>query len=73
MYKLEVDRYRTFVSGIYTKGDGYEVLGRVTTEFGDPWVPVPSRLYTLYSGKPLAGQRMGVKGESDFLLSEARY
>lgn len=64
VYRLEVDRFRTFVSGVYAKGDGYEVLGRVTTEFGDPWVPVPSRLYTMYSGKPLAGQRIAVKGES---------
>ncbi|KAI9637823.1 amidase signature domain-containing protein [Dioszegia hungarica] len=61
VYKLEVDPYRTFTAGVYARGDGHEALGRVTTESGDPWVPVPSRLYTLYSGKPLAGQRLAVK------------
>jgi hypothetical protein len=63
IYRLEVDRYRTFVSGIYPSGDNYEVLGRVSKKFGDVLVPIPSRLYTLYSGKPLAGLRMAVKGE----------
>lgn len=62
VYGLQVDRYRTTTAGVYEKGDGYEAFGRVTTEFGDNYVPIPSRLYTAYSGLPLAGQRMMIKG-----------
>lgn len=63
VYRLQVDIYRTFTAGVYLKGDAHEAFSRVTTEFGDPYIPIPSRLYTAYSGLPLAGQRMAVKGE----------
>ena len=62
VYRLTVDRYRTFVAGVYAKGDGFEVLGKVTSQFGDPIIPVPSRLYRINSDAPLAGHRIAVKG-----------
>lgn len=63
VYKLEVDRYRTFTFGAYPVEDGkFAAFDRVTTEIGDSWIPVPSRLYS--APGPLSGLRMAVKGES---------
>ena len=64
-YKLEHDRYRTFVFGAYPVGDGsgnFMAFDRVTTEFGDPWIPIPSRMYST-GDATLTGERIAVKGE----------
>jgi hypothetical protein len=66
VYKLEHDRHRTFVFGAYPLGDGsgdFMAFDRVTTEFGDPWIPVPSRLYST-GNDTLTGERIAIKGES---------
>lgn len=66
-YRLYHDRLRTFVFGAYPKADGsgdYMAFDRVTTEFGDPWIPVPSRLYSNGEEGILAGQRIAIKGTS---------
>lgn len=63
VYKLEVDRYRTFVHGVYPLNGSFATFDKVTSEFGDPYIPIPSRLYSDDSDGPLAGQRMAIKGE----------
>jgi hypothetical protein len=67
-YKLEHDRYRTFVFGAYPAGDGsgdFIAFDRATTEFEDPWIPVPSRLYST-GNNTLTGERIAVKGGQDW-------
>ncbi|KAF9765436.1 hypothetical protein IL306_002281 [Fusarium sp. DS 682] len=61
VFRLYVDTYRTFVVGIYDSGAGYRALPYSTSEWGAPSIPVPSRLYSIEDGRPLAGKRIGVK------------
>ncbi|KAI5253398.1 hypothetical protein E4T42_02866 [Aureobasidium subglaciale] len=62
VYRLYPDVYRTFMNGVYRYNPGKHVeLGMVEPETGFVLVPIPSRLYSLYDPRPLAGERVGVK------------
>lgn len=63
-YRLYQDRYRTFVFGAYPDISGqdlYKALPDVLTEYQDPLIPVPSRIYSWSDPRPFAGLRIGVK------------
>ncbi|KAF7540860.1 hypothetical protein G7054_g1091 [Neopestalotiopsis clavispora] len=61
VFRLYTDTYRTFVDGIYASNGKYKPLGFFDPSWSYPLVPVPSRLYSKFDPRPLAGQRVGVK------------
>lgn len=69
VYRLEHDKFRDFLFGTYQDGSkegNFIQFDHVTTEFGDPWIPIPSKLYSASSSATLAGKRVGVKGQSHY-------
>lgn len=63
-YRLYQDRYRTFVFGAYPNLDvegSFKALPDVLTDYQDPLIPVPSRIYSWSDTRPFAGLRIGVK------------
>ncbi|TID19091.1 amidase family protein [Venturia nashicola] len=64
VYRLYPDTYRDFLFGSYDSGDGqgtYKALGTFLPKFWDPMIPVPSRVYSLYDTRALAGERVAIK------------
>ncbi|KAH8921445.1 hypothetical protein BT69DRAFT_1335555 [Atractiella rhizophila] len=62
VYRLYEDKYRTFVYGSYQLP--FSSIHRPflhNTIYQTNLIPVPSRLYSVHSEKPLAGVRIGVK------------
>ncbi|ETS87127.1 hypothetical protein PFICI_00955 [Pestalotiopsis fici W106-1] len=61
VFRLYQDIYRDFVDGIYISNGTFKPLGFFDPAWSNPLVPVPSRLYSKFDPRPLAGQRVGVK------------
>lgn len=64
VYRLYPDTYRDFLFGSYDSGDGlgtHKALGSFQPKFWDPMIPVPSRIYSLYDTRALAGERVAIK------------
>lgn len=64
VYLLYADSYRDFLFGVYDSNDGsgtYTSVPSFLPRFWDPMIPVPSRLYSLGDGRPLAGERVAIK------------
>ncbi|OIW31913.1 amidase signature enzyme [Coniochaeta ligniaria NRRL 30616] len=62
-YALHRDRLEAFVFGT-TPVPGlsaYAQVDLVVSSYQDAWIPVPSRLYSLGDGRPLAGVRVALK------------
>ncbi|RDI88203.1 hypothetical protein Vi05172_g1729 [Venturia inaequalis] len=64
VYRLYADTYRDFLFGSYDSGDGqgtHKALGTFLPKSWDPMIPVPSRVYSLYDTRALAGERVAIK------------
>lgn len=63
VYRLYQDRYRDFLYGTYpsTEIGIYQALPSFISFYEDPLIPVPSRIYSLFDTRPLAGLRIAVK------------
>jgi Asp-tRNA(Asn)/Glu-tRNA(Gln) amidotransferase A subunit family amidase len=64
VYRLYVDRYRTFIFGAYPdvqSPGSYKPFPVNIAAYQDPLIPVPSRLYSLSSDLPFAGLRVSIK------------
>ncbi|KAL4964191.1 amidase family protein [Aspergillus stella-maris] len=63
VYRLYTDYHGAFVNGVYPANDpnSYQALAYYDTELDRSIVPVPSRIYSFYDPRPLAGERVGVK------------
>ncbi|KAL4797118.1 amidase family protein [Aspergillus venezuelensis] len=63
VYRLYTDYHGAFVNGVYSANEpnSYQALAYYNTELDRSIVPVPSRIYSFYDKRPLAGQRVGVK------------
>ncbi|KAE8381697.1 amidase signature domain-containing protein [Aspergillus bertholletiae] len=63
-YRLYLDTYRNFITGIYPSNDGsgsFMPLEHICSRLWAPWIPVPSRIHSWGDRRPLAGQRVAVK------------
>lgn len=61
VYRLYVDRYRTFVFGAYESAGSFNPFPVNVAKYQDPLIPVPSRIYSWSDGRPFAGFRIAVK------------
>lgn len=64
VYRLYPDSYRNFLFGAFDSNDGqgsYKALSTSLPKFWDPMIPVPSRIYSLFDARPLAGERVAIK------------
>jgi hypothetical protein len=64
VYLLYADSYRDFLYGAYDSDDGtgtYTSVPAFLTDYWDPMIPVPSRIYSWGDDRPLAGERVAVK------------
>ncbi|KAH1488333.1 hypothetical protein LV164_004194 [Aspergillus fumigatus] len=63
-YRLYVDNFRTFVTGVYSSNDGvgsFAALPAMNPRLGGPLIPAPSRIHSWNDDRPLAGKRVAVK------------
>ena len=63
VHRLYEDTYRDFLYGAYLHPEtgSYKALAADSPPFSYPAIPVPSRLYSLYDSRPLAGYRVAIK------------
>lgn len=64
VYRLYPDTYRDFLFGSFDSNDGqgtHKALGAFLPKLWDPMIPVPSRIYSLYDTRALAGERVAIK------------
>lgn len=61
VYRLYVDRYRTFVFGAYESAGSFKPFPVSIAKYQDPLIPVPSRIYSWSDGRPFAGFRIAIK------------
>lgn len=63
-YRLYRDEYRDFITGAYATEDNtgsYSALGVMDSQYWDPMIPVPSRIYSWNDKRDLAGTRVAIK------------
>lgn len=63
-YRLYRDEYRDFITGAYFSEDGagsHSALDIIDSQFWDPMIPVPSRIYSWSDKRELAGTRVAIK------------
>lgn len=63
-YRLYRDEYRDFLFGAYESNDGvgnYNPVGVFLPRSWEPFIPVPSRIYSWGDDRPLAGERVAIK------------
>lgn len=64
VFRLYADTYRTFLFGSYDSNDGmntHSPLGVFLPKMWDPYIPVPSRIYSWNDPRPMAGDRVAIK------------
>lgn len=61
VYRLYVDRYRTFVFGAYESAGSFKPFPVNVAKYQDPLIPVPSRIYSWSDDRPFAGFRIAIK------------
>ncbi|QDS77168.1 hypothetical protein FKW77_001756 [Venturia effusa] len=64
VFRLYPDTYRDFLFGSFDSNDGqgtHTALGAFLPNVWDPLIPVPSRIYSLYDTRALAGERVAIK------------
>ena len=63
VFAMHRDKYEAFLFGVtpVPGSSAYEAVELFIPPYQDAWVPVPSRLYWLDDGRPLAGLRVGLK------------
>jgi hypothetical protein len=61
VYRLYVDRYRTFVFGAYESAGIFKPFPVNIAKYQDPLIPVPSRIYSWSDNRPFAGFRIAIK------------
>lgn len=64
VYRLYPDTYRDFLFGSFDSNDGqgtHKALGAFLPKLWHPMIPVPSRIYSLYDTRALAGERVAIK------------
>lgn len=61
VYRLYVDRYRTFVFGTYESAGSFKPFPVNIAKYQDPLIPVPSRIYSWSDDRPFAGFRIAIK------------
>lgn len=61
-YRLYRDEYRNFITGAYEDGEGsFSALEVMNSQWWDPMIPVPSRIYSWSDDRELAGMRVAIK------------
>ncbi|KAJ4351829.1 uncharacterized protein N0V89_007173 [Didymosphaeria variabile] len=64
VFLLYPDTYRDFLFGAYDSNDGnatHSSVGVFLPKVWDPYVPVPSRIYSWNDPRPMAGYRVAIK------------
>jgi hypothetical protein len=61
VYRLYIDRYRTFIFGAYESAGSFKPFPVNIAKYQDPLIPVPSRIYSWSDDRPFAGFRVAIK------------